>query len=373
MSMTCDVIHGLDFTEEEIKKTVAAGGLLSLELEFSRQCNLRCVYCYADAGEPAKDELTVAELKDVVGQAAELGAKKIILLGGGEPLMYEGLREIIEYIDDLGLEQTIFTNGLLMTDELAEFLFKKNVSVVMKHNSFNSRVQDMLAGVEGAYEKIQHAMGSLLAAGYPDKEKQLGIQTIILKQNIEEIPSMWTWAKSRGIIPYFEVLTLQGRAKEHPEIAVTAEEVREVFDKIKDIDMKLSGKEWKAHPTIASFSCKRHLYSCLINSSGYVQPCTGVDLFVGNVKEGRLADILAGSRTIKDLREIREKIEGPCKSCEFAEDCYGCRGNAYQSTGNYLASDPMCWVENSDGAENLAKVVNLSSKAGTRNSKCESS
>jgi len=104
-----------------------------------------------------------------------------------------------------------------------------------------------------------------------------------------------------------------------------------------------------------------------------VQPCTGVDLFVGNVKEGRLADILAGSRTIKDLREIREKIEGPCKSCEFAEDCYGCRGNAYQSTGNYLASDPMCWVENSDGAENLAKVVNLSSKAGTRNSKCESS
>ncbi|MFV9645436.1 MAG: hypothetical protein ACNYWU_06395, partial [Desulfobacterales bacterium] len=30
-------------------------------------------------------------------------------------------------------------------------------------------------------------------------------------------------------------------------------------------------------------------------------------------------------------------------SCEKAEYCYGCRGAAYQLTGDYLASDPLCW------------------------------
>ena len=65
---------------------------------------------------------------------------------------------------------------------------------------------------------------------------------------------------------------------------------------------------------------------------------------VGNVKTERLTDILKRSPVVQKLRNIYENIEGECKGCEFAFDCYGCRGNAYQTTGNYLASDPACWL-----------------------------
>lgn len=351
MSLNYEVIHGLDFTDKEIQECLNRQGLLSLELEFSRKCNLRCVYCYSEAGEGLKDELAPGELKKVIDQASDLGAKKIILLGGGEPLIYEGLREVIEYIDKKGLEQTVFTNGLLMTADLAKFLFDHNASVVVKHNSFRKRVQDSLAGVEGAYEKIQKAIVHLFNAGYPNGHRQMGIQTVILRQNLEEIPSMWTWARKMGLIPYFEILTMQGRAKSHPEIIVSTEEVQEVFDKLRKIDLEEFGNRWSAHPTIASFTCKRHLYSCLVNSQGYIQPCTGIDLFVGNVKNEKLADILRKSHVIQDLRKIRTKIEGPCKSCDFTADCYGCRGNAYQLTGNYLASDPECWISSKRGSK----------------------
>ena len=344
MSLNYEVIHGLDFTEEQIEETLERGGLLSVELEFSRRCNLRCVYCYSEAGEVLKDELNLTEIKDVIDQAVDLGARKIILLGGGEPLMYEGLQDVIAYIKGKGLEQTIFTNGLLVTEQLARFLFENDVSVVVKHNSFKQRVQDSLGGVEGAYKKIQKALTHLLKAGYPKGVSQLGIQTVIVRQNIKEIPSMWKWARNMGIIPYFEIITMQGRAKQHPEIMVPTGELQSVFDELREIDLKEFGIKWSAHPTIASFTCKRHFYSCLVNSQGYVQPCTGIDLFIGNVREERLADILHNSRVIQDLRSIRTKIEGACKSCEFTSDCYGCRGNAYQLTGNYLASDPECWI-----------------------------
>lgn len=345
MTLNYEVIHGLDFTDEDIAGCLRRGGLLSLELEFSKKCNLRCVYCYASAGEALNNELTLPELKDIILQAKDIGARKIILLGGGEPLLYDHVREVVEFIRAQGLMQSLFTNGMLITKDLAEFLFKNGVSVVVKRNSNIPEVQNMLGGIKDCHEKIQAGFDRLIEAGYPSGNTQLGIQTVICRQNLKEIPDLWAWARERGVIPYFEIITSQGRAKEfNKDLAVTNDELHDVFEKLKDIDENRFGHKWSPHPTIASFTCKRHLYSCLVNSQGLIQPCTGIDMPVGDLRKEKLKDILAKSPVIKNLRNIYTTIEGECQSCEFAVDCYGCRGNAYQSTGNYLASDPACWI-----------------------------
>ncbi len=351
MTLNYEIIHGLDFTNQEIEDALGRGELLSLELEFSRKCNIRCVYCYSNAGEALTGELTTEELKDVIDQAATLGARKIILIGGGEPLMYEGLREVVEHINAAGLEQTIFTNGVLLTRELAGFFFANKVSVVIKCNSLKQRVQDSLVGVEGTHKKIQEGMGFLMDAGYPDGNIQLGIQTVILKQNLDELPEMWRFARDRGIIPYFEMLTMQGRAREHDEYTVSPAEAQQAFSELKDIDQKHYNRLWPSRPTIASFSCKRHLYSCLINSQGFLQPCTGINLSIGNIRDTPLKKLLDSSTVIKDLRGIRNNIEGACSECRYKAECYGCRGNAFELTGNYLASDPACWLGSADDAK----------------------
>jgi predicted hotdog family 3-hydroxylacyl-ACP dehydratase len=46
---------------------------------------------------------------------------------------------------------------------------------------------------------------------------------------------------------------------------------------------------------------------------------------------------------VQDLKNYKEMIKAPCGECESLEACYGCRGTAYQMTGDYLASDPLCW------------------------------
>ena len=341
--MNADILNVLGFSDEEISECLEKRGLLSIELEFTRKCNLRCIYCYSSAGEPASNELNIGELQSVLRQAKDLGARKIILLGGGEPLLFNGLKDIIEYISSLGLKQILFTNGTLLDADNSGFLFKNKVSVIVKHNSTSSAIQDTLAGVPGTSRNIKRGLAYLMEAGYPDGDTALGIQTVICRQNIDDLPSMWTWARQNGVIPYFEILTRQGRAKIHAELNVTTSKLRSLFELLKEIDKEDFSIKWDSRPTIAAFSCRRHLYSCLVNSEGYVQPCTGVDIPTGNIREKPLKDIINESTVMNNLRNIHKKIVGRCSDCEHSGECYGCRGNAYHITGDYLASDPTCW------------------------------
>lgn len=340
--------NGLDsdlgFEKAEIDDCLSRGGLLSLELEFTRKCNLRCSYCYSSAGNALHGEMPGEKILDVVRQAKELGARKIILLGGGEPLLYPRFREIINGIRKLGLSQTLFTNGVLLTPEDCGFLFESEVNVVVKKNSLDPAVQDELVGVPGAHLGIFRGLRFLQEAGFPGGGRFLGIQTIICRRNFAEIDRMWVWARERGITPYFEVMTCQGRAAENRHLELTPREIRELFHELARIDAERFGFHWVPRPPIAAFTCRRHLYSCLVNSQGFVQACTGIDMHLGNVLEKPLADILRESIVIRDLRRIYDKITPECRQCHMGGDCYGCRGNAYQLTGDYLSRDPSCWV-----------------------------
>lgn len=336
---------GASFSAEAIEEARSQGRLLSMELELTRRCNLRCVYCYASAGESLKDELSYEELCDAVEQAAGLGAQRVIVLGGGEPLAYPRLPELLRFIHSRGLAIDLFTNGALLTAEFAALLRELGAHPVIKMNSLRPEVQDALAGRAGAFPQIRRGLEHLLAAGYPQPELPLGVQTVICAQNYAELPEMWSWIRERGLIPYFETITLQGRATEHPDLCVSAEELRRLFETLAELDAARFGISWTPRPPIAGLCCSRHLYTCTVTVTGDILPCPGVSIAVGNIRRQPLAEILAQSPVIQDLRDVRNRIKGKCRTCGERERCYGCRGMAYQATGDYLAADPLCWRE----------------------------
>jgi radical SAM protein with 4Fe4S-binding SPASM domain len=335
----------LEFSQEEIAEARAKNGLLSMELELSRACNLRCIYCYAGSGLPLKDELTLEEIYGAIDQAVALGARKIIVLGGGEPMLYKDLFKVIDYIQAQGVTADLFTNGMLVTPEKARALYERRVSVVIKMNSRRPEIQDLLAGHPGAFAAIDQGLRNLLAAGYPDAEHTLGVETIVCRQNYDELPELWLWARRQGIIPYVEMMTLQGRATEHPELEVPMTEIRSLFEQLARIDAEQFGNQWTPHPPLAASQCARHEYSCTVTAIGDVQPCPGVSVTAGNIRDQTLAEILHQSKPIQELRNIRKMIKGRCGECVFGDYCYGCRGHAYQVTGDYLAEDPLCWLD----------------------------
>ena len=123
MSTEPDRPWGSNFTPEEIAETRARKGLLSMELELSRECNLRCVYCYASSGKALHNELTREEIDGALDQAIALGARRIIVIGGGEPLLYPGVMDIMRKLRERGIIVDLFTNGTLITPEVARELF----------------------------------------------------------------------------------------------------------------------------------------------------------------------------------------------------------------------------------------------------------
>jgi len=49
---------GMDFTPGEIEDARDNGRLLTVDLELSRRCNFKCLYCYSSAGQALPSELS---------------------------------------------------------------------------------------------------------------------------------------------------------------------------------------------------------------------------------------------------------------------------------------------------------------------------
>lgn len=63
----------------------------------TRQCNLKCIHCYAQAkAGHQENELSTEQGKQVLDDLSAMGVP-VILFSGGEPLMRKDLPELAEY------------------------------------------------------------------------------------------------------------------------------------------------------------------------------------------------------------------------------------------------------------------------------------
>jgi MoaA/NifB/PqqE/SkfB family radical SAM enzyme len=89
----------------------------------TERCNLSCKGCYAKAfHRPQEGEISPEELKDIIGQAHELGTS-IILIAGGEPLVRKEIAAITAGYPDIIFP--VFTNGLLIDEGFISILEKQ--------------------------------------------------------------------------------------------------------------------------------------------------------------------------------------------------------------------------------------------------------
>jgi radical SAM protein with 4Fe4S-binding SPASM domain len=338
----------LVFSADEAESACREGSLLSLDIELTKRCNLRCVYCYVAASERQKDELRLNEVIRIIDEAKQLGVR-VLNLTGGEPLLDERYFKIARYARELGIAVLLFTNGTLITEKVAGKLMDLRISPCVKLDALSPTVQDYLVGKKGVLNRIKDGISHLIRVGYTTKYPVLSINAVACRKNLNEIPEVWTWARERNIVPFLTRLQPMGRAQRRTALTLTSEELYSLFCKISEIDKEFS-IVWEPNiPWVYGKACRRHYVGCFIDSHGNVQPCSGVPIKAGNIRERGLAEILSSSKIFEVARNVDSHIEDACRSCKYKSECYGCRSIAYFMRGSFTAADPLCW-HNQEGA-----------------------
>lgn len=338
-------LRGLDFDKKEVDNCVRKNFLLRISIELSKACNLKCPYCFTNAEykKTVNSELSLDDFKNIILQAKKLGAKTITL-GGGEPLIYPKIRDLVSFINFQKLIPLIFTNGIAITKDLAQFLYKNDASVIMKFNSLDKpEIQNEMVGGVEVFERMQKTISILKEVGFnKSNPTRLSIESVICHTNLLQIPKIFRFARKNNIYPYIELITPTGRGKNYKNI-LSKEEAKDIFYKLLKIDEKEFGYTWIPKPPQVAATCKYYFTSIYINSDGKVQPCPGTDINLGNFKKEKLSDILNKTET-KKIRDIKGNLKGRCGDCQFCLDCYGCRGAVYNLTGDLFGDYLTCWI-----------------------------
>src|SRR5262245_52825547 len=85
----------------------------------TRLCNLECAHCYSSSSPQVRERLSPDVLSRAIEDAARIGFGTVSL-SGGEPLVYDGLDEVIAAARQSGCTVNLVSNGILIGSQRFE-------------------------------------------------------------------------------------------------------------------------------------------------------------------------------------------------------------------------------------------------------------
>lgn len=310
---------------------------LSGSLELTERCNLRCVHCYIN--QPANDasakdsELETSEVCDLLRQIAEAGCLKL-LITGGEPLLRPDFAEVYMVAKRLGLLITLFTNGTLLTQEIADLLAEYPPYLIeITLYGASDETYRRITGSAGAYQRCMSAIEELKA-----RELPLKLKSVVLQQNRHDLSAMQATADRHGCKYRFDPVLnarLDGDLKPF-DSSIAIEDII-TLDKADDNragEFRRMFRDMRRKPLYPDvvYGCGAGVHSFHIDAYGRLSLCLmarkpAYDLRKGTFQEG-WEQFLPQVRSQKRIRQT------PCQQCEFSAICGQCPGMALMQYGD---------------------------------------
>ena len=105
-------------------------------------CNLNCSYCDTRYSCENK-EYTLMPLMDILEQVLSYGVPRVTLTGG-EPLIHEGVKDLINSLVVNDIEVNIETNGAVDLQDFWEFRYSSKVIFTMDYKCASSGMEDKM-------------------------------------------------------------------------------------------------------------------------------------------------------------------------------------------------------------------------------------
>src|SRR6267142_1969842 len=166
---------------------------LEVSIEMTRRCPLECKHCYNNLPmgdlEARNRELSKEEHFQLLDQLVDVGAFWL-LYTGGEIFARKDFLEIYTYAKQKGFLITLFTNGNLVTERIANYLQEwPPFAIEITLYGRTKGTYEALTGIPGSYERCLRGVALLRDRGLPLKLKT--VATTINKQEVVALDLHW--------------------------------------------------------------------------------------------------------------------------------------------------------------------------------------
>jgi len=325
-----------------LKGVVTKKSPMYVQFALAKGCNIKCLMCSVVENRSHEKELTLSDI-DVLAHNLDKMGVSMLILTGGEPFLRKDLSEVVRIFKKHHIESRLQTNGLLVTEENLQAVIDAGVSeVTISLDTLNIEKQDVINQKEGSYFDILRAL-ALFSKMFPIKGNMTGVNTVVSKSNIHEIPALIDFVTQIGFYVSLIPAHLTDEETKHPDedtsyLLRKGSEIMEITDTEhnaidqayeKIIQMKRDGyhvhnsnRFLRESPDFLKF--KKVHWKCSspdlyfsISPEGRFLPCVDLEIpmdihmthpdFLKNYKEGNF------------IGAIKEKVAA-CPGCMYA--CY---------------------------------------------------
>ena len=313
--------------EELNIKAMALGVPLSAQLDITWRCNEACVHCYLD--HDGRDEMSTAEIKDLLRQLADSGTL-FLSISGGEPLLRRDCFEILEYARELRFNVKLKTNAVMIAAKEAERLRTLGIEQVqVSIYSHRPEVHDAITGVPGSLGRLLEAVRCMTAAGL-----KVSITNVLMQQNASDAKAVRRLAHELGagyVLDPTVTPKLNGD-RSIISLGISGGELREIFhteEFVGNVGEVCAPATPADQDVLNSYGCSAGHTLAYISPRGDVYPCVQFPLLCGNLREQSFREIWKHSRELSELRSIQVRDLPGCSQCSHIAACTRCPGLAY--------------------------------------------
>jgi AdoMet-dependent heme synthase len=313
--------------QEMSSKALGLGIPLSVHLDITYRCNERCVHCYLDHNDHG--EMTLSEIRSLLGQLADAGVF-FLTLSGGEILLRRDFFEILGYARQLKFCVKLKSNAIMIREPQARRMRSLAVeSIQVSIYSHRAEVHDSITKVPGSLKRSIDAIRFLKSYGL-----KVIIANVLMTQNRQDYRGVRALAAEIGVECTLDptITPKIDGDRSVLDLNVDRSALAQVF---RDKSLVGNTEEFGSPPSIPnedemeSLPCSAGHTSCYISPYGDVYPCVQFPFPSGNVRSRSFLDIWRHSSELNEVRSIRLRDLPSCSKCVHGSSCTRCPGLSY--------------------------------------------
>jgi AdoMet-dependent heme synthase len=367
--------------------------------EVTRACALACVHCRADA-IPCRDprELSTEEAFRLIDQVRAFGERPpLFVLTGGDPMRRPDLADLVGYAAASGLTVALTPSGTAAAtrQRLAALKDAGLSRVAVSLDGPTPESHDAFRGVRGSYAWTLRIIEAAIELGLP-----LQINSTISRRTLPHFEAMagrvaefplTLWAL------FFLIQTGRGISLEQ----ITDAECERVLNRLYDLSLTSPfGIKTTEAPHYQRFVWQREQQRMrdglpsqtavrrrqlraprsvndgngfvFVDHVGNICPSGFLPVQRGNVRSTNLVQVYRDDEVFASLRDANALV-GKCGRCRFRAICGGSRSRAFATSGDVMASDPLCAYEPGAAVEPLVDCATAGAVSDRRTAPMPSS